>query len=55
MTAPKSFYLDMKHVHQYSCATFQPNLIFSSQQMTKESPASVAEEKKSTKKKSARL
>ncbi len=37
------FYLDLKHVHKYGCAKFQPNPTFSSQQMPTES---VAEEKK---------
>ncbi len=27
------FYLDLKHVHQYGSAKFQPNPLFSSQQM----------------------
>ncbi len=27
------FYLDLKHVHEYGCAKFQPNPLFSSQQM----------------------
>ncbi len=44
------FYLDLKsmHVHKYGSAKFDPNLIFSSQQMATES---VAKEKKATKKK----
>ncbi len=42
------FYLDLKHVHKYSCAKFQPNPLFSSQQMATES---AAEEKKEQKKK----
>ncbi len=40
------FYLDLKHVHKYGCAKFQPNPTFSSQQMPTESAESVAEEKK---------
>ncbi len=27
------FYLNLKHVHKYGSAKFQPNLLFSSQQM----------------------
>ncbi len=27
------FYPDLKHVHKYGSAKFQPNLLFSSQQM----------------------
>ncbi len=27
------FYLNLKHVHKYGSATFQPNPLFSSQQM----------------------
>ncbi len=27
------FYLNLKHVHKYGCAKFQPNLLFTSQQM----------------------
>ncbi len=42
------FYLDLKHVHEYGCAKFHPNPLFSSQQMGTES---VAEEKKKNKKK----
>ncbi len=37
------FYLDLKHIHKYGSAKFQPNLLFSSQQMATES---AAEEKK---------
>ncbi len=37
------FYLDLKHVHKYGCAKFQPNPLFSSQDMATES---AAEEKK---------
>ncbi len=40
------FYLDLKHVHKYGCAKYQPNPTFSSQQMPTESAESVAEEKK---------
>ncbi len=47
------FYLDLKHVHKHGSAKFQPNPIFSLQQMATESAESVAEEKKATKKKSA--
>ncbi len=43
------FYLDLKHVHKYGCAEFQPNPFFSSQQMATESAAE--EQKKRTKKK----
>ncbi len=42
------FYLDLKHVHKYSCAKFQPNPLFSSQQTATES---AAEKKKKKKKK----
>ncbi len=44
-----TFYLDLKHVHKYGSAKFQPNPIFSSQQMATESAESVAEEKKKKK------
>ncbi len=27
------FYLDLKHVHKYGCAKYQPNPLFSSPQM----------------------
>ncbi len=40
------FYLDLKHVHKYGSAKFQPNPLFSSQQMATEHAESVAEEKK---------
>ncbi len=40
------FYLDLKHVHKYGSAKFQPNPLFSSQQVATES---VAEEQKKTK------
>ncbi len=43
------FYLDLKHVHKYGSAKFQPNPIFSSQQIATESAESVAEEKKKKK------
>ena len=43
------FYLDLKHVHKYGCAKFQPNPLFSSQQTATESAAE--EQKKRTKKK----
>ncbi len=43
------FYLDLKHVHKYGCAKFQPNPTFSSQQMPTKSAESVAEEKKKKK------
>ncbi len=33
------FYLDLKHVHKYGCAKFQPNPLFSSPQMATESAA----------------
>ncbi len=42
------FYLNLKHVHKYGSAKFQPNPLFSSQQMATES---VAEEQKKQKKK----
>ncbi len=44
------FYLDLKHVHKYGSAKFQPNPLFSSQQIATES---VAEEMRRKKKKSA--
>ncbi len=49
------FYIDLKHVHKYDCAKFQPNPLFSSQQTATESVVeekSAAEEKKKNKKKS---
>ncbi len=46
------FYPDLKHVHKYGCAKFQPNPLFSSQQTTTESAAEKKQQKK-TKKKSA--
>ncbi len=39
-------YLDLNHVYKYGCANFQPNPLFSSQQMATES---ATEEKKRTK------
>ncbi len=50
------FYLDLKHVHKYSSAQFQPNPLFTSQQMATEHAESVAEEKnkKHTHKKKSR-
>ncbi len=42
------FYLDLKDVHKYGCAKFQPNPLFSSQQTATES--AVEEKKKRTKK-----
>ncbi len=45
---PNHFYLDLKHVHKYGSAKFQPNPLFSSQQMAIEHAESVAEEKKQT-------
>ncbi len=40
------FYLDLKHVHKYGCAKFQPNPLFSSQQTATESAAKVRRKKK---------
>ncbi len=37
------FHRDLKHIHKYGCAKFQPNPLFSSQQTATES---AAEEKK---------
>ncbi len=54
------FYLGLKHIHKYVSAKFQPNPLFSSQQMATEHAESVAEEKqkpkknKQTKKKNSR-
>ncbi len=42
------FYPDLKHVHKHGSAKFQPNRLFSSQQMATER---VAEEQKKNKKK----
>ncbi len=39
-------YLDLKHVHKYGSAKFEPSPIFSSQQMATKSAKSVAGEKK---------
>ncbi len=39
------FYLDLKHVHKYGSAKFQPNPFFSSQQMATEHVESAAEKK----------
>ncbi len=36
------FYLDLKHVHKYGCAKFQPNPFFSSQQTATERPTAAA-------------
>ncbi len=41
------FYLDLKHVHKYDCAKFQPNPLFSSQQQ----PPKVRRKKKNNNKK----
>ena len=41
------FYLDLKHVHKYGCAKFQPNPLFSSQQTGTESAAEEKKKKKS--------
>ncbi len=40
------FYLDLKPVHKYGSAKFQPGPLFSSQQMATELAESVAEEQK---------
>ncbi len=40
------FYLNLKHIHKYGSAKFQPNPLFSSQQMTTKHAESVAEGKK---------
>ncbi len=51
------FYLDLKHVHKYGSAKFQPNPSFSSQQMGTEHGGGRKKNKKTkqnkTKKKSA--
>ncbi len=44
------FYLDLKHVHKYGSAKFQPNPLFSSQQMGTEH-AGVRKKKRTKKKK----
>ncbi len=41
------FYLDLKHVHKYGCAKFQPNALFSSQQTATESATEKKKKKKS--------
>ncbi len=50
------FYLDLKHVHEYGCAKFQPNPLFSSPQMATEGAAEkkpyLVEKKEQQKKKS---
>ncbi len=51
MSAPKIFYLNLKHVHKYGCAKFQPNPLFSSQQTTTESAAEEQKKKEPQKKK----
>ncbi len=48
------FYLDLKHVHKYGCAKFQPNPLFSSQQMATESAGEEKKKEQKKKKKSAR-
>ena len=45
------FYLNLKHVHKYGSVKFQPNPLFSSQQMATES---VAEEQKNKQKNTKR-
>ncbi len=45
------FYLDLKHVHKYGCAKFQPNSLFSSQQTATESAAEEKKQKNKNKKK----
>ncbi len=46
MTSAKQFfYLALKHVHKYGSAKFQPNALFSSQQMATEHNESVAGKK----------
>ncbi len=40
------FYLDLKHVHKYGCAKFQPNPLFSSSQMATKSAAEKKKKKK---------
>ncbi len=46
------FYLDLKHVHKYGSAKFQPNPLFSSQQMATENAVEEKKIKKLPKKKS---
>ncbi len=51
------FYLDLKHVHKYGCAKFQPNPLFSSPQMATEGAAekkTLTSGKKRTKRKKSR-
>ncbi len=43
------FYLDLKHVHKYGWAKFQPNPLFSSPQMATEGAAKEKKEKKKKK------
>ncbi len=45
------FYLDLKHVHKYGCAKFQPNPLFSAHQMATKSAAEEKKRKKKKKKK----
>ncbi len=47
----KIFYLDLKHVHKYGSAKFQPNPLFSSQQMGTEHGGRRKKTKKKNKKK----
>ncbi len=47
------FYLNLKHVHKYVSAKFQPNPLFSSQQTATES-ATEEQKKKNKKKKKSR-
>ncbi len=44
------FYLDLKHFHKYGCAKFQPNPLFSSQQMATKSAAEEKTKKQQQKK-----
>ncbi len=44
------FHLDLKHVHKYGSAKFQPNPLFSSQQMGTEHASGRKKTKKKTKK-----
>ncbi len=43
--AENFFYLDLKHVHTYACAKFQPNLLFCSEQTGTESAAEEKEKR----------
>ncbi len=45
------FYLDLKHVHKYGSAKFQPNTLFSSQKMGTEHAGGRKKNKKRKKKK----